>query len=104
MFAGAEAGGRFRVLNSTDLLVQALGGIPHADRLKQFRLLGDWQMIVDDARPYLVANGLDIDPEWLKRHGPAIFAALEFKGQLACFDAPGAPRAAGKGHVHGAAG
>lgn len=88
IFAGAEAAGKFRVLNFTDLLVQALGGIPHDDRLKQFRLLGDWQMIVDDARPYLLANGLDIEPEWLKQHGPAIFASLEFKGQLDCFQTP----------------
>jgi hypothetical protein len=27
---------------------------------------------------------MDIDPEWLKQHGPAIFASLEFKGQLDC--------------------
>ena len=103
-FVGAEAEGNFRVLNFTDLLVEALGGIPHVDRLKQFRLLGDWQMIVDDARPYLLANGLDIDPDWLKRHGPAIFAALEFKGQLDCFEAPSHGAADHKGHRHGAAG
>jgi hypothetical protein len=81
--------------------VEALGGIPHVDRLKQFQLLGDWGMIVDDARPYLLANGLDIDPEWLKQHGPAIFAALEFKGQLDCFKAP--ERIAYEGHSHGVA-
>ena len=90
-FIAAEAGGKFRVLNYTDLLVEALGGIPHSDRLKEFRLLDDWQMIVEEGRPYLQANGLDIDPEWLKQHGPAIFASLEFKGQLDCFE---------KGHAH----
>ena len=89
VFAAAEAHGRFRVLNFTDLLVEGLGGVPHVDRLKQFRLLGDWAMIVDNALPYLAANGLDIEPEWLKQHGPAIFASLEFKGQLDCFDAHG---------------
>ncbi|KRR30294.1 (Fe-S)-binding protein [Bradyrhizobium retamae] len=91
VFIGAEADGKFRVLNYTDLLVEALGGVPHADRLKEFRLLDDWQMIVEEGRPYLQANGLDIDPEWLKQHGPAIFASLEFKGQLDCFE---------KGHAH----
>jgi heterodisulfide reductase subunit D len=91
VFVGAEAQGKFRVLNYTDLLVEALGGVPHADRLKAFRLLDDWQMIVDEGRPYLQANGLDIDSEWLRQHGPAIFASLEFKGQLDCFD---------KGHAH----
>ncbi|MFO1110134.1 MAG: (Fe-S)-binding protein [Bradyrhizobium sp.] len=102
-FAGMEARGQFRVLNFTDLLVQALGTIPHDDRLKQFRLLGDWQMIVDDARPYLLANGLDIDLDWLKRHGPAIFASLEFKGQLDCFEAP-ARHAAHRGGANADAG
>lgn len=104
VFVGAETQGHFRVLNFTDLLVEALGGIPHPDRLKQFSLLGDWQMIVDDARPYLLANGLDIDQDWLKRHGPTLFAALEFKGHLDCFEAPGAPGTAGTRHVHGVAG
>jgi Fe-S oxidoreductase len=101
VFLSAEAASQLRVLNFTDLLVEALGGIPHVDRLKQFQLLGDWGMIVDDARPYLLANGLDIDPEWLKQHGPAIFAALEFKGQLDCFKAP--ERIAYEGHSHGVA-
>lgn len=86
IFVGAEAKGKFRVLNYTDLLVEALGGAPHVDRLKQFRLLDDWQMIADEGLPYLQANGLDVDPEWLKQHGPAIFASLEFKGQLDCFE------------------
>jgi Fe-S oxidoreductase len=83
-FVGAEAAGKFRVLNFTDLLVEALGGAPHVDRLKEFRLFDDWQLIVDEGLPYLQANGMDIDPEWLKQHGPAIFASLEFKGQLDC--------------------
>jgi heterodisulfide reductase subunit D len=85
-FIGAEAHGKFRVLNYTDLLVQALCGVPHADRLKEFRLLDDWQMIADEGRSYLQANGLDVDAEWLKQHGPAIFASLEFRGQLDCFE------------------
>jgi Fe-S oxidoreductase len=100
-FVGAEAEGKFRVLNYTDLLVKALGGVPHVDRLKAFRLLDDWQMIVDESLPWLQANGLDIDPQWLKRHGPAIFASLEFKGRLDCFEEPAHPHdAAGKGDAH----
>lgn len=102
VFVGAEADGRFRVTNFTDLLVEALGGIPHPDRLKQFSLLGDWRMIADDARPYLLANGLDVAPDWLVQHGSKIFAALEFKGHLNCFEAPGTPRTAEVGHAHGA--
>lgn len=95
-FIGAEKDGNFQVLNYTDLLVEALGEKPHVDRLKQYRLLDDWQMIVDEAQPYLKANGLDLDSGWLKEHGPSIFASLEFKGQLDCFGDPGA----GDDHWH----
>jgi heterodisulfide reductase subunit D len=98
-FVGAEAAGKFRVLNFTDLLVEALGGTPHVDRLKEFRLFDDWQLIVDEGLPYLQANGLDIDPEWLKQHGPAIFASLEFKGQLDCLGDVHRHDAAAKGDV-----
>jgi heterodisulfide reductase subunit D len=95
VFMGEEAKGNFRVLNYTDLLVEALGAHPHVDRLKQYRLSDDWQMIVADAQPYLKANGLDFDDAWLKQHGPDIFASLEFKGQLDCFGDP-----AGATHNH----
>ncbi len=87
-FIGAEKTENFQVVNYTDLLVEALGETPHVDRLKHYRLLDDWQMIVDDAQPYLRANGLTIDSDWLKAHGPAIFASMEFKGQLDCFGDP----------------
>jgi heterodisulfide reductase subunit D len=85
IFAGAEAEGSFKVLNYTDLLVEALGEAPHQDKLKEYKLLDDWKLIAEEGGAYLRANGLDIDSDWLAQHGPAIFASLEFKGRLDCF-------------------
>jgi hypothetical protein len=87
-FIKAEKEGRFKVHNFTDVLVEALGEMPHVDQMKSYRLMDDFQMIVDEAQPFLKANGIEIDSEWLKQHGPAIFAGLEFKGQLECFGDP----------------
>jgi len=92
IFVGAEAAGQFKVLNYTDLLVEALGEKPHLDKLKQYSLLDDWQMIVEEAQPLLKANGVDLESDWLKQHGPAIFAALEFKGQLDCLGGASSPQ------------
>jgi hypothetical protein len=50
-------------------------------------------MIVEEAQPFLKANGLAIDDAWLARHGQAIFAAAEFKGQLDCYEDPSRPHA-----------
>jgi heterodisulfide reductase subunit D len=85
IFARAEREGRFEVRNYTDLLVEALGEAPHRDRLKEYALLDDWKLIAEEGIAYLRSNGLDINSDWLIQHGPAIFAALEFKGQLDCF-------------------
>lgn len=84
-FVGAEKEGGFEVVSFTDLLVEALGGTPHVDRLKDFARLSDWQMIIDDAAPFLRANGVDIDPAWLRENLAEIFASAEFKGGLDCF-------------------
>jgi heterodisulfide reductase subunit D len=88
ILAGVGKDQPFQVLNFTDLLVEALGVAPHVDRLKHYRLLDDWKMIVEEAQPFLKANGLAIDDAWLARHGQAIFAAAEFKGQLDCYEDP----------------
>lgn len=86
IFAGAEAEGHYEVLNYTDLLVEALGETPHKDRLKDYKLLDDWKLIAEEGGAYLRENGVNVDPAWLAQHGPAIFASLEFKGELHCFD------------------
>jgi heterodisulfide reductase subunit D len=86
IFAGTEADGHYEVLNYTDLLVEALGEIPHKDKLKEYKLLDDWKLIAEEGGAYLRENGLTVDPDWLAQHGPAIFASLEFKGELHCFD------------------
>lgn len=83
-FVGAEKDGAFEVLNFTDLLVEAMGGQPHRDMLKTYRLADDWHMILDEAEPYLKANGLHLDRDWLRQHGPDIFASAEFRGGLDC--------------------
>lgn len=85
-FVAAEGVARFEVLNFTDLLVEALGATPHTDRLKHYKLLQDWKSIVDEALPYLQANGMNIDPAWLERYGRELFASTEFKGGLECVD------------------
>ena len=90
-FIGAEKEGKFKVQNFTDVLVEALGETPHVDQMKSYRLMDDFQMIVDEAQPFLKANGIELDGEWLKQHGPSIFAGLEFNGQLECFGDPAYP-------------
>lgn len=84
IFSAAEKQGGFEVLNFTDVLVAAIGGVPHQDMLKKYVLLDDWDMIVTEAQPYLKANGIEIDDDWLKRHGPDILASAEFRGGLDC--------------------
>jgi len=83
-FIGHEKAGGFEVLNFTDLLVQALGRRPHPDRLKTLKLMDDWTSIVEEAQPWLRRNGIDVDSDWLRRHGPEILAVAEFKGGLDC--------------------
>jgi hypothetical protein len=75
----------FEVLNFTDLIVEAMGETPHKDALKGFRLLNDWELVVDEAAPLLTANGLPLDREWLIGLAPQIFSSAEFKGGLECF-------------------
>jgi heterodisulfide reductase subunit D len=84
-FVRAESEGGFRVLNYTDLLVQALGAAPHDDVFKRLRLIDDWKMIVDEAEPYLRANGVDFDREFLEKILPDVFRMAEFTGGLDCF-------------------
>jgi Fe-S oxidoreductase len=90
-FIGQQKPGGFEVLNFTELLAQALGRAPHPDRLKSLRLLDDWKTIVQEAQPWLRRNGLDIDGDWLERHGPEILAVTEFKGGLDCLAAEAPP-------------
>jgi Fe-S oxidoreductase len=84
-FAHAEKTGSFRVLNYTDLLVDALGGTPHQDVYKRLRLIDDWKMIVDEAEPFLRANGIDFDRAILEKILPDAFRMAEFTGGLDCF-------------------
>jgi heterodisulfide reductase subunit D len=80
--SGEEKRGTFEVLNWTDILVEALGGTPHDDISKRFRMQDDWDMILDEGEIYLRANGVDVDREWLKGVLPQVFAQVEFKGGL----------------------
>lgn len=89
--SGLEKNGTFEVMNWTDILVEALGGTPHDDISKRFRMQDDWDMILDEGEIYLRANGVDVDREWLKGVLPDIFAQVEFKGGLEQF-ATGAAR------------
>jgi heterodisulfide reductase subunit D len=84
-FVRAEHEGGFRVLNYTDLLVEALGAAPHDDVFKRLRLIDDWTMVVDEAEPYLRANGIDFDREFLEKILPEVFRMAEFTGGLDCF-------------------
>jgi heterodisulfide reductase subunit D len=84
-FAPAEKTGGFRVLNYTDLLVEALGATPHQDVYKRMRLMDDWKMIVEEAEPYLRANGVEFDREFLESILPDVFRMAEFTGGLDCF-------------------
>lgn len=87
-FVGAEKEGRFRILNFTDLLVEALGGVPHEDRFKRYRLADDLKMVVEEGLPYLRANGIDVEPGVLEQILPELFALAEFRGGLHCFASP----------------
>jgi Fe-S oxidoreductase len=87
-FLPAETTGGFRVLNFTDLLVEALGGVPHEDVLKHYRLADDLRMVVEEGQPYLRANGIDVDSALLERILPELFALAEFRGGLSCFASP----------------
>jgi Fe-S oxidoreductase len=86
-FVGAEKDAAFRVLNFTDLLVEALGGTPHDDVLKRFRLQDDVRMVLEEGLPYLRANGIEVEPDMLARILPDLFALAEFRGGLDCFAA-----------------
>ena len=83
--SGLEAGGKFQVMNWTDLLVQALGQQPHDDISKRYRMQDDWDMVLDEGEIYLKANGIDMDRDWLKELLPEIFGQTEFKGGLEAF-------------------
>ncbi|MCC7082308.1 MAG: (Fe-S)-binding protein [Burkholderiales bacterium] len=72
------------VLNFTDLLVEAMGATPHADANKTLRALDDWALVAETAGPWLKANGVDIDADFLRENGAEIFSAAEFRGGLAC--------------------
>jgi heterodisulfide reductase subunit D len=84
-FVPAEKTAGFRVLNYTDLLVDALGATPHKDVFKRLRLFDDWKMIVDEAEPYLRSNGIDFDRAFLEKILPDVFRMAEFTGCLDCF-------------------
>lgn len=77
-----------RVLSFTDLLVEALGGVPHEDRLRRYLLADDLRMVVEEGLPYLRANGIDVAPDFLERILPELFALAEFRGGLQCFGSP----------------
>ena len=74
--------GTFQVANWTDLLVEALGGRPHDDVAKRYRMQHDWDLVLDEGEIYLRANGIELDREWLKGVLPEIFAQAEFTGGL----------------------
>ena len=95
-FVAEERKGQFEVLNFTDLMAQALGVTPHEDRLKHYGLLSDWKLIAAEAQPYLHANGLDFDSDWIERQLPHLFTGSEFKGDEGC--APFPERRAAKIH------
>lgn len=85
VFIGAEKAGAFRVLNYTDLLVQALGLAPHDDKLKHYRMQDSLREIISEAQPFLKANGIDLSDAFLEENLPAIFSGAEYRGELACF-------------------
>lgn len=89
-FAASEAEGRHEVLNFTDLLVAALGETPAPDLHKRYRGLTDWSQVVEEAMPYLEANGVQLSRAWLLEWLPQVFAHREFTGGLECFASPAA--------------
>jgi Fe-S oxidoreductase len=86
--AGEQKPGRFEVLNWTDLLVEALGGRPHDDIFKRYRIEDDWTLLLEEGEVYLRANGIEVDRDWLEAVLPEIFTMAEFRGGLECFAAP----------------
>ncbi|MET0312195.1 MAG: (Fe-S)-binding protein [Burkholderiaceae bacterium] len=88
-FIGHQQPGGFQVLNFTELLARAAGLEEHPDQLKHYRLMGDWKSIVEEAQPLLRQNGVEVDAQWLERHGAEIFSVSEFRGGLDCMDAAG---------------
>jgi Fe-S oxidoreductase len=87
-FVPVEKEGRVRVLNFTDVLVEALGGTPHDDVLKRYRLADDAKLVLEEGVPYLRANGIDVDPALLERILPELFTLAEFRGGLTCLGSP----------------
>ncbi len=86
-----EAEGDVEVLNFTDLLVEALGEAPREDRAKHLRMMDDWRLVFEEGAPWLKANGIDVDPDWLRGLLPDIFAQAEFKGGLDGLDTSSVP-------------
>lgn len=87
-FVGAEKQGGARVVNFTDLLVEALGGVPREDTLKRYLLAEDLKMVVAEGLPFLRANGIDVEPGLLEQILPELFTLAEFRGGLHCFGSP----------------
>jgi len=75
----------FKVLSFTELLVRALGQEPFADTMEQFRGRDDWRTMVDEAAPFLEANGIDMDPDELAAALPEVFSMAEYRGGLCQF-------------------
>ncbi len=82
--AGQENGGK-PVINFTDLIVRALGGLPREDALEGWRMAGEWHALVDKTAPMLSLNGMEHDPDWLASVLPDVFAGQEFQGGLEAF-------------------
>jgi Fe-S oxidoreductase len=87
-FVTEEKPGGLRVLNFTDLIVEGLGGTPHDDVLKRYRLADELRLVVEEGLPYLRANGIDVDAERLETMLPELFTLAEFRGGLSCFSSP----------------
>ena len=49
----------FRIVNWTTVLAESLGLPSHEDRFKRYRLMNDVRAVLDDARDFIAANGLD---------------------------------------------
>ena len=81
-----EAEGDVEVVNFTDVIVEALGEAPREDRSKRLRMMDDWRLVLEEGAPWLAANGVDVDPDWLAGLLPKIFAQAEFKGDLGELD------------------
>ena len=81
-----------RVVNFTDLRVEALGGTPHADRFQRYRLEDDWKLVREAGQIFLEANGMEVDPAWLDANLPDVFAMAEYAGGLECLNSGAAIR------------